>query len=203
MARPTVLYFFAFRSPYAALADFRVDDLIESVGAELEPIPIVPPASDPPTGLAATLQESRVDYQREDTERWARRLSIPWNPPPRGPVDSRDAVAGYLYARERGRERHFRNAVFRSRWCEGKNIDDPNVLAECAEDCRFSPNDFLQALRSRVYHGAIDDALGRALENRVFGVPTFVFAGERFWGNDRLDFLVDAIRRRDAGAARG
>ena len=32
------------------------------------------------------------------------------------------------------------------------------------------------------------------LEDRVFGVPLFVVDGQRFWGNDRLDFLLDALR---------
>ncbi len=190
-----VLYFFAFRSPYAAIADFRVDYLVETAGGTLEPIPLVPPpAGDPPTGLAAQLQENKIEYMYEDCRRWARSLCIPWNPPTRGPVDSRDAVAGYYYARQHGKERDYRNAVFRSRWCEGKNIDDVQVLAECAEDCRLSGNEFLQALRSKIYHADIDKALGRAIENKIFGVPTFVFRGERFWGNDRLDFLAAALR---------
>ncbi len=193
MARKKILYFFSFNSPYAALADFRIDFMMEECGAVLEPIPLVPPARANPAGLAAQLQESKLEYMLEDCRRWARHLCIPWTPPAPGPVDSRDAVAGYYYAREHGKERDYRNAVFRSRWCEGMNIDDQAVLAECAADCRLSPNDFLQALRSRLYHAHIDDALGRALENKIFGVPTFVFQGQRFWGNDRLDFLVEAV----------
>lgn len=195
MARKRILYFFAFGSPYAALADLRIDQLVEDSGIVLEPIPLVPPPTDAPTGLAAQLQENKREYMSEDCARWARKLHIPWNPPGPGTMDSRDAVAGYYYAREHGRERDYRNAVFRSRWCEGKNIDDQAVLAECAADCRLSANEFLQALRSRLYHAHIDDALGRALENKIFGVPTFVFEGERFWGNDRLEFLVETIQR--------
>ena len=34
------------------------------------------------------------------------------------------------------------------------------------------------------------------LEDRVFGVPLFVLDGERFWGNDRLEFLLDAVSGR-------
>lgn len=197
MARKKVLYFFAFQSPYAALADFRIDPLIENSAVQLEPIPLVPPPADPPTGLAAQLQASKIEYMLEDCARWARRLCIPWAPPANRTLDARDAVAGYYYAREHGVERDYRNAVFRSRWCEGKNIDDLAVLADCAADCRLSPTDFLQALRSRLYHASIDDALGRALENKIFGVPTFVLGGERFWGNDRLDFLSEAIAKAD------
>ena len=194
--RKRVLYFFAFRSPFAAIADFRIDQLIESTDAVLEPLPLVPPAFDEPSGFAAQLAAAKVDYQREDAARCARKLAIPWQPPPPGPpVDETMAVAGYFYARDKGQERNYRNAVFRSRWCEGKDIGDQQVLAECAEDCQLSPNTFLQAIRSKLYHAPIERALLRCLENQVFGVPTFVFNGQRFWGNDRIDFLIEAIRK--------
>ncbi len=194
MARKRVLYFFAFASPFAALADFRIDQFAEVLGFDLDPIPLVPPPSPQPTGMAAQLREYKLDYLREDAARCAHKLHIPWVSNPPGPIESRDAVAGYYYARQRGQGRDFRNAVFRSRWCQGKDIDDHAVLAECAEDCRFSGNEFLQAVRSRVYHADIDANLERCLEHRVFGVPTFVLNGKRFWGNDRIDFLVDEIK---------
>ncbi len=193
MASNRVLYFFAFRSPFAALADFRIDYLIERAGARLEPIPVVPPDFDDARGTAQTLAEWKLDYLFEDAERCARQLAIPWNPPSERPVDTRDAVAGYYYADQHGHGRDYRNAVFRSRWCEGKDIADRDVLAECAADCRFSRNEFLQALRTGAYHARLDEGIARCLEHQVFGVPTFIFNGKRFWGNDRIDQLIDEI----------
>src|SRR5205823_6127519 len=43
MARKRVKYFFAFVSPFAALADARIDDVVTGAGADLVPIPLVPP----------------------------------------------------------------------------------------------------------------------------------------------------------------
>jgi 2-hydroxychromene-2-carboxylate isomerase len=39
----------------------------------------------------------------------------------------------------------------------------------------------------------------RALAAGVFGSPFYVFAGELFWGQDRLDMLEEAIVRSAAG----
>ncbi len=195
MPQKKVAFFFAFPSPFAALASFRVDDIVSQAGAVLDPVPVVPPPAQPLSGIAAQLQEFKLDYLREDAARWARRLHIPWKEPDRGRVDASDATAGYLFARAKGVERDFRNAVFRARWCEGKDITNQDVLVECAEDCRLSVNEFLQALRSQKYHQEIGAALGRCLEERVFGVPMFVVNGKRFWGNDRLDFLEEELKR--------
>ncbi len=194
-SRPRVLYFFAFRSPYAALANFRIDDLVGDAGGKLEAIPVLPPDSLTPVGEGSPLADIKMEYLREDAERWARRLHIPWCASPPGPGGGRETIAGYYYAKEHGQERHFRNAVFRSRWCEGKDINDLDVLAECAEDCRLSPNRFLQALRTKLFDPPVDSGLARCIEHKVFGVPTFIYDGQRFWGNDRLDLMIDALRR--------
>ena len=33
-----------------------------------------------------------------------------------------------------------------------------------------------------------------AQEDSIFGVPYFVYRGEPFWGNDRIEWLVRAVR---------
>ena len=81
MAGKQVKYYFAFPSPFAALADSRIDDLIAQAGAELVPIPIVPPPADPPTGIAAQIAEFKLSYLLEDAERWAHKLGLPWHAP--------------------------------------------------------------------------------------------------------------------------
>jgi 2-hydroxychromene-2-carboxylate isomerase len=33
-----------------------------------------------------------------------------------------------------------------------------------------------------------------AIDAQVFGAPTYVIDGEMFWGQDRLDFVADALK---------
>jgi 2-hydroxychromene-2-carboxylate isomerase len=35
----------------------------------------------------------------------------------------------------------------------------------------------------------------RAVERGVFGAPTFFVGNEMFWGNDRFDFVEEALRK--------
>ena len=194
MAPKRVKYFFAFGSPFAALADARIDDLVTGAGAELVPIPLVPPQiAGPPSGVAAQLREFRLSYGREDAVRWAQKLGIPWKPHAAA-VDSTDAVAGCYFAAAAGKERPYRNGVFRARWSEGRDIGDPQVLADCAEKAGLSRQAFLDSLAARRYHDEVPKALQLCLEEQVFGVPIFTVDGTRFWGNDRVDFLLDHLR---------
>jgi len=190
-----VLYFFAFSSPYAALADARIDDLVAGAGAELVPVPLAPKL-DPPQGLAATLREFRLSFMREDCERCAAEQGLAWSYPwdAASPPDNVPASAGWYFARERGKERGYRNAVFRARASEGRDVADPQVLADCAAAAGLDRAEFLEALESGRYLEEVPKALQLCMEHRCFGVPFFVVDGKHFWGNDRIEQLMRELR---------
>jgi DSBA-like thioredoxin domain-containing protein len=64
----------------------------------------------------------------------------------------------------------------------------------CADSPGLTRSDFLAALESKRYHEHVWDAVQRCAQERVFGVPTFVVNEKRFWGNDRIDFLLEELR---------
>jgi len=195
MSKPRVEYFFSFSSPYAALADARIDAQIEQAGAELVPIPVVAPPQHPPEGLAATLWEFKRSHMAEDSARCAAALGLPWRFSwDAGPTDVTDASAGWYFANAKDSERAYRNAVFRARASEGRDVTDEAVLAGCAEQAGLDRAEFLETLRSRRYHDEVPKAIALCLERRVFGVPLFAVDGKRFWGHDRIDQLLAELR---------
>lgn len=46
------------------------------------------------------------------------------------------------------------------------------------------------------------DETDRAVQRGVFGVPTFFVGDELFFGQDRLDFVFEAVARRRSGESR-
>ncbi len=70
------------------------------------------------------------------------------------------------------------------------------MLGECARDAGLSRDDFLRGLDEEQYRDALWARALSGFEERVFGVPLFIIDGERFWGNDRLDFVLDALKGR-------
>lgn len=138
----------------------------------------------------------RQRYRMMELKRWSRRLGVPITFEPRFfPVA--DAPAGLLLlaARERGGDvwaltRAFMAAV----WQQERDIADAAtrraILAEQGFDA-----DALE--REAAELGALREAeTEAAIEAGVFGAPTFVYDGELFWGQDRLDFLEEAVARR-------
>ena len=49
--------------------------------------------------------------------------------------------------------------------------------------------------QSQAVHERYEQDSQRAIDVGVFGAPTYVVAGELFWGQDRLDFLERRLAR--------
>jgi 2-hydroxychromene-2-carboxylate isomerase len=50
-----------------------------------------------------------------------------------------------------------------------------------------------RAAESDAIRQMLIDSTNQALENGVFGVPSFIIDGELYWGKDRMDFIEDAL----------
>jgi 2-hydroxychromene-2-carboxylate isomerase len=87
------------------------------------------------------------------------------------------------------------NAILRAVWAEERNIADPGTLRATAGENGLDGDALLAAAETdavREEHAAnTAEAIGRG----VFGAPSYVYQGELFWGQDRLDFLERALAR--------
>jgi 2-hydroxychromene-2-carboxylate isomerase len=54
---------------------------------------------------------------------------------------------------------------------------------------------FLAAIQSTAIKQRLIDETERAWQLGVFGAPTFLVAGERLWGNDRLPMLETIVKQ--------
>lgn len=88
-------------------------------------------------------------------------------------------------------------ALFRKRFVEGADLAEDDVIADAARVAQLDPAAIVAAahddtLRQEVsagwQHGAERDG--------IFGVPSFVYAGKLYWGQDRMHFLRAAVLRK-------
>jgi 2-hydroxychromene-2-carboxylate isomerase len=87
------------------------------------------------------------------------------------------------------------NAVMRAIWSEDQDVSDPDVLVAIAGGHGIDATELIEAARTESVRAEYRDNTGRALAAGVFGSPFYAFAGELFWGQDRLDMLEKAIAR--------
>ena len=188
MDERTVKFYFAYNSPYAFLANTRLERDIASLGVAVDYKPVYSPR----TGNGPDPASPRIRYIFEDVRRFAEAYGLPMNPGPF--ADTRNACIGFLFARADGRGKAYHDGVYAARFLEAQDIGRPETLADIAERAGLERPRFLAALDDPVWAAGLAASNEDARTDGVFGFPFFLFRGQRFWGNDRIEWLAQAVR---------
>jgi 2-hydroxychromene-2-carboxylate isomerase len=102
-----------------------------------------------------------------------------------------------IAAQERGLDaQRLSHALLRALWAEERNTADPRVRIDVANENGLPGMELHQAESSEPVQALYRQYSEEAEKIGVFGAPTYVLDGERFWGQDRLDFLDRALAAR-------
>ena len=85
-------------------------------------------------------------------------------------------------------------AILRGIWAEERNIADDAELIAIAVAQGIDGVSLLAAAKSDEIGVIYDTYTDEAIERQVFGAPTYIYDGEPFWGQDRLDFVERALQ---------
>jgi 2-hydroxychromene-2-carboxylate isomerase len=184
-----VTLFFNFRSPYCYLASKQLWPILDDYDTRLLWRPVGGWDLRSPPDRA----RSKMPLTRQDVARFARRLGIPVNPPPAA-TDPTPAGAGSLLAEKKGLLRPYIVGVMRAEWAQGRDIGDPQVLLDVGEGIGLVREELAAAISDSTNLAQLERNAGEAARMGVIGVPTFVIGEQIFWGQDRIDFVLDELR---------
>lgn len=108
--------------------------------------------------------------------------------------------AGWMViaAQERGLDAQLlSHALLRALWAEERDTSESAVRAAIANENGLPGDELVAEETSPQIHALYKTYSDEAEQLGVFGAPTYVLQGERYWGQDRLDFLdkaLDALR---------
>ena len=184
-----VRLFFNFRSPYCYLASKRLFRVVDHYRVNL----LWRPLGGWSGRSAPDRAKKKMPIARQDVRRFARKMGIPIEPPP-PTTDPTRAGRGSLFAEEQGLLRPYVVEVMRAEWAHGKDIGQPNVLHEVAEQIGLDRSGLAEAIESEARQAQLDAHAREAEQLGAIGVPTWIVGEEIFWGNDRIEFLEDHLR---------
>ena len=202
--KPAIDYYFTLSSPWTYLGHERFAAMAHKAGAPIRLRPVDYGKVFPVSGGLPLKQRplQRQAYRMMELKRWPAHLGIPLNPEPAFfPVASDDAALIVIAADHEGNAAgtdagmQLAGAILRACWAEERNIADHAVLTACADQCGLDGRALLEASRADAVRQHYQDYTADAISAQVFGAPTYIYQGEMFWGQDRLDFLARALDR--------
>ncbi len=194
----TIDYYFAPISGYAYLGHQAFMNIARDAGATVNfcPVEIAKVFAASETTPPFAQSDVRRSYRIEDQARWAalrgvRMAEVPAN----WPTDPRLACRAILAAGELGVDQDAATlACLYAVWTEERDIADPGDLGEALAASNLPAHQILERASEEDMRDAADALTQRAIDAQVFGSPTYVVNGQRFWGQDRLEFLAEALR---------
>lgn len=200
--------FYTLSSPWAYFGGPRLQDIVRRHRVQLVLKPFDFQAAVPLTGgiPLRTRPDARKTYHALELDRWRRHLGMPLNLEPRHyrhdgqPPDWNKRAGWMVIAAQQAGLDAFRlsHALLRALWAEERDIADPATRVAVADENGL-PGAALQAAeRSEAVQAQYRAFSDEAVRLGVFGSPTLILDGERFWGQDRLDFLDRALDARRA-----
>lgn len=194
----TVEFYFDLGSPASYLAWTQLPALCARHGATLVYRPMLLGGVFQATGNASpAMIPAKGRYMFTDLGRYARRYGVPFGMPAGFPVNTLTLMRGVIGMQLRSPAQFdaLLAALFRGLWEQQRNLSDAATLAATLSLAGFDPAAF-QALAA---DGEVKAELKRVTEEAVargvFGAPTCFVGGEMFFGQDRLDFVEEALSR--------
>jgi 2-hydroxychromene-2-carboxylate isomerase len=192
-----VEFYFDVGSPAAYLAWTQLPQIARQAGATIAYKPFLLGGVFQASGNRSPMEvPSKGKYMQGDLERYARRYGVPFRHNPHFPINTLMLMRGALglQLRDTGRMTSYVDAVFRAIWVDGKNMNDPATVGAVLQQAGFEPQKVLALTADAEVKEQLKSVTQEAVGRGVFGAPTFFVDGQMYWGQDRLDFVKEALQ---------
>ena len=189
-----VEFFFDCVSPASYLAWTQMPAIARETGAEIEYKPFFLPGLFKEAGSSSPISvPAKGKWLFDDLSRFARRYGVPFAMNDAFPMNSIAMMRGLVAWQGREEFTALGDAFYEAVWVTNKNVTDPAVLGEIVASAGIDPDAFAKAIADPEVKQRLIDLTTEAKERGAFGAPTFFVDGTMYWGQDRLDFVREAL----------
>jgi len=190
-------FYFDLGSPTAYLAHCRLHQLCDRYDATVVHRPMLlggvfkAAGSNSPIAVPA-----KGRYMLEqDLPRFAARYGVPLKPNPFFPVNTLPLMRGVFAARDLDCEESYICAMFDAMWVQARNLGDPAEAIAVMEAAGLDAATIVERSADASVKQRLIEATEEAVARGVFGAPTIFIGKQMFFGQDRLDFVEELLRR--------
>ena len=191
-------FWFDFGSPAAYLAWTQIPAIEAATGAQAIWRPMLLGGVFQATGNASPATvPAKGAYTFTDFDRFARRYGVPLKRNPHFPINTLALMRGATAMQMQDGGARFGDycaTVFRAMWVDEKNMNDPAVVGAVLQAGGFDAPAFMALVAQPAVKDRLKAVTEEAVARGVFGAPTMFVGEQMFWGQDRIDFLKEALQ---------
>lgn len=189
-----VEFYFDVVSPASYLAWTQLPALVEDTGAQIDYRPFFLPGLFKEAGSSSPISvPAKGQWLFHDLRRWAKRYNVPFWMNDHFPLNSITMMRGLHAWRERDEFVDLANGFMDGMWVSNRDLSDPKVLDEVVSEAGIDPDEFVAKVSDPETKQQLVDVTSQLASKGAFGAPTFFIGEEMHWGQDRIDFVREAV----------
>ena len=189
-------FFFDFGSPTTYLAHTQLPRIAAEAGAQLLYRPMLLGGVFKATGNASPVSvPAKGRWMGQDIARWAQRYGVPFAFNPHFPINTLTLMRGAvgLQLRQPALFTRYVDRVFNAMWAQPRDLGQPAEVAAVLAPLGITPDAFMALVGDAEVKAALIANTDQAVARGVFGAPTCFVGEAMFFGQDRLDFVREAL----------
>ncbi|MFZ9276576.1 MAG: 2-hydroxychromene-2-carboxylate isomerase [Candidatus Fonsibacter ubiquis] len=195
-----ILYFYSVASPWSYLGIKRLKEISKKYSAQIieKPIDLVGKVFVATGGTPVPQRHiSRQNYRLLELKRWGEFLNIKINQKPKffPPKDPHLPALFCLASIDMGISMDFSSKVLEHLWVKENDISNIDTLKLIADDLKISFEELNKLATSDKIKKIYEANTQEAINMNIFGVPSYVYNNEIFWGQDRLELLEYSLKK--------
>ncbi|HIC7213663.1 2-hydroxychromene-2-carboxylate isomerase [Burkholderia stabilis] len=191
-------FYFDFGSPASYLAWTQLPAIAAEYGALLAFKPMLLGAVHKATQNASPAAiPAKAAWMRRDLARFAQRYGVRYQHNPHFPINTLALMRGATgtQMRDAALFERYVSVIFRAMWETPRDLGDLGTLAGVLAHGEIDPQLILTIVQDPSVKDQLKADTDAAVARGIFGAPTMFVGDEMFFGQDRLDFVRDALQR--------
>ena len=189
-------FFFDFGSPYSFLAHEQIKKIKKEKEIKIKYMPILLGALLKLAGLKPLVDiPIKGKYMIRDCKLCAEKYNIEFKFNNYFPIITLNLMRCVLVAEKKDFAQNFINKVFNAIWKDGLNLNDNMIFEKLLKNLDINPKTFLMEAVDSKIKDELKKRTDEAYNKGIFGVPSFIVNNKIFWGQDRLEFVLNEVEK--------
>ena len=143
---------------------------------------------------ANTFIGHKNDFMIQDCIMVSKKLGINFYFNDKFPINSLYLMRGTLVLEENLLEKYI-DIFFESYWQFNTDLSDRNIFEKKLNEIGINVDKFFQDIEKKEVKENLKLFTYEAYNKKNFGAPSFIYKDKVYWGQDRLDYVIDDISK--------
>ena len=184
-------FYFDVISPYAYIAHKKIEKIKKekNIGFLYKPI-LLGGLHKLANITAPGFHKFKLNNMKRDCELVSRKNNIQFHWNDKFPINSISIMRGYLFV-NKNKKKEYLNKFFEAYWKENIDLSNQDNIDKVLITMKIDPIIFKKGINDESIKKQLKKLTYEAYDKEIFGAPTFIYKHKIFWGQDRLEYVID------------